>query len=79
MDIVVFTAVIMALTQLLKITLSITSRYVPIVTLGLGVLFFTVAYFTGAVTLSYVEIINTLAAVLASMGLYSGTKAVTGN
>ena len=77
MDILVYTAVVLSCTQIIKTAFGIAKRFVPILALGIGGIFFVVAYFTGAVTFDFTSIMNAIVGVLTAMGLYSGVKATT--
>jgi len=78
MDIAVVVVVVVVLTQLLKVAFLIPSRFIPLVALAIGAVFYALAYFTGSVTLDFKTIMDVLVGILSAMGLYSGAKAVAG-
>lgn len=78
MNISVYVVVVMALTQLLKSAFTIPTRFIPLIALGIGALFYAIACITGAATFDYQSIIDVLVGILSAMGLYSGAKAVSG-
>lgn len=75
MDILVYTGVVLTITQILKKALRIESKFVPLVALLIGGLFFLTAYILGAVTLDYTSIMNAFVGILSAMGIYSGYSA----
>ena len=79
MDILVYTGVVIALTQVLKTAFGITSKYIPLVALAVGAFFFGIAYLTGETKIGYQEIMNAVVGIFSAMGLYSSAKAVSGN
>lgn len=74
MDILIYTGVVLTLTQVLKSALGITSKFVPLVALLIGALFYIVAIFTGATTFDYTSMMNAIIGIFSAMGLYSGVK-----
>ncbi|HAS92267.1 MAG TPA: hypothetical protein DCS12_08560 [Clostridiales bacterium] len=74
MDILVYTAVVVTITQVFKTAFAIESKFIPFVALGIGALFFAVACFFGATTLEYQSIMDALVGILSAMGLYSSIK-----
>lgn len=79
MDIIVYVGVVISLTQVLKTAFGISTRYIPLVALLIGALFFGVAYLTGVTTINYQDIMNAIVGIFSAMGLYSSVKAVSGN
>lgn len=77
MDILIYTGVVLSCTEIFKISFGITKRFVPLLALGFGALFFIVAYQLGAVNLDYSSIMEALVGVLSAMGIYSGIRATT--
>lgn len=75
MDIIVYVGVVLALTQVLKTAIGIKAKYVPLVALLVGGLFYTVAVLTNVATLDYQSIMDVVVGILSAMGLYSGVKA----
>lgn len=79
MDILIYTGVVITTTQVLKTAFGIKSKYIPLVALAIGALFFGVAYLTGVTKIGYQEIMNAVVGIFSAMGLYSSAKAVSGN
>lgn len=77
MDILIYTAVVLSCTEIVKVAFVITKKFVPFVALMFGALFFVMAYQLGAVTLDYSSIMEALVGVLSAMGIYSGIRATT--
>lgn len=78
MNILIFSGIVMAVTEVIKLALGVTGRYIPLVALLVGVAFFTLAYITGEVALDYNSIVSALVSVLTALGLYSGVKNTAG-
>ena len=74
MNILVYTGVVLALTQVLKSAFGIKSKFVPLVALFVGAVFYVLAYFTGVVSFGYEPIIEALVGILSAIGVYSGVK-----
>ena len=77
MDIIVYLGVVLSVTQIFKKAFGITSKFVPLVALLVGSVFYAIAVLTGVATLDYQSIINAVAGILSAMGLYSSTKTIT--
>ena len=74
MDILIFSGVVIALTQVAKIAFGVVKRYIPLVALLIGAGLFTLAIYGGAVDFSYQSVIEALVSVLTALGIYSGVK-----
>ena len=74
MDILIYTGVVLTLTQVLKSAFGITSKFIPLVALLIGALFYSVAVLTGVAVLDYTSIMNAIIGIFSAMGLYSGVK-----
>lgn len=71
--------IVLTLVEILKRTFGITSRYIPIVSIGVMILIMLAAWIYAGFPKIPLETIGTnLVAVLTAMGLYSGTKATLG-
>lgn len=79
MDILIYTGVVITLTQVLKTAFGIATKYIPLVALLIGALFFGLAYITGATQIDYQSIMNAIVGIFSAMGLYSGVKATLRN
>ena len=78
MDLVIFSALLVGLIQLLKVTFKISARWTPIITLLTSVVLFAVFMIIEDVAVSWEIVQNILIVALSAMGFWSGTKAIAG-
>lgn len=78
MDIVVFATVVLAVTQVIKTAFNTSKKFVPLVAIITGALFYILAVVTGSTTFGYETVLSALISILTAMGFYSGVKATSG-
>lgn len=74
MDIIVMGGLVLGLTQVVKVTLKISSRWVPSVALFLSLAVFGLYAFLSKVPLDWTIVSTAIVTALTSVGLWSGTK-----
>lgn len=78
MNIIILGAIVLAITQLVKITVNMTSRYVPLTSLIVALAIFLLAAVLSKTTVSWDLVQNAIITGLTAGGLWSGTKATIG-
>lgn len=79
MNTILLAGVILVLVEIVKKTFNLSSRYIPIVSLGLMALVMLAFWvLSGYPAIPAEQFLTNLVAVLTAMGLYSGTKATIG-
>jgi hypothetical protein len=74
MDIVVMSGIILGLTQLVKITVGVTPRYIPITALFVSGIVFGLFAYTSSIVVDWKLVESAFVVALTSIGLWSGTK-----
>lgn len=79
MNTLLLAGLILTIVQILKVTLRITARYIPIVSIGVMALLMLAGWvYTGYPKIPIETLLTNLVAVLTAMGIWSGTKATIG-
>lgn len=75
MDTVILSGIILGLTQVAKITIGISKRYVPVTVLLITALVFGGAAYLSKLALDWTMVSSALVVALSAMGMWAGTKA----
>ena len=75
-DTVLLGGLVLGLVQVVKVTLGVTKRFIPITALVIsGLVFGAFAFFEGATVLDWSLVSTALVTALTAVGMWSGTKA----
>ncbi|MCK9370973.1 hypothetical protein M0R04_13770 [Candidatus Dojkabacteria bacterium] len=75
MDAIILGALVVGITQIIKMTLALKSRYIPVTTLVVSLVIFSLgAWLADTVTFGWDLVQNALVTALVSCGLWSGGK-----